>query len=134
MPALPAAKTRQRAGIQSEPNWMIWWFRFSLGDLAAHALMSMAHHADVAQGVQRALRAARPARPGYVAYNIAGDAASTMYELFELGGREFDVAAAAARAVEDPWLGVPGITRAHRELGFRPIYLTAKAAWRDGAL
>jgi hypothetical protein len=25
-------------------------------------------------------------------------------------------------------------TRAYRELGFRPIYPTAKAAWRDGAL
>ena len=107
---------------------------FSLGDLAAHALMPMAHHADVAQGVQRALRTARPERPGYVAYNIAGDAASTMYELFELGGREFDVSAAADRTVEDPWLGVPDITRAYRELGFRPIYPTAKAAWRDGAL
>ena len=57
-----------------------------------------------------------------------------MYEPFELGGREFDVAAAAGRTVEDPWLGVPDITRAYRELGFRPIYPTAKAAWRDGAL
>jgi nucleoside-diphosphate-sugar epimerase len=107
---------------------------FSLGDLAAHALMPMGHHADVAQGVQLALRTARPERPGYVAYNIAGDAPSTMYELFDLGGRQFDVAAAAGRIVDDPWLGVPDITRAYRELGFRPIYPTAKAAWRDGAL
>lgn len=107
---------------------------FGLGDLAPHALMPMAHHADVAQGVQRALRTARPERPGYVAYNIAGDAASTMYELFGLGGREYDLAAAVGRTVEDPWLGVPDITRAYRELGFRPIYPTAKAAWRDGAL
>jgi hypothetical protein len=53
---------------------------------------------------------------------------------FELGGREFDIAAAGGRTVEDPWLGVPDITRAYRELGFRPIYPTAKAAWRDGAL
>ena len=88
----------------------------------------------MAQGVQRALRTARPERPGYVAYNIAGDAASTIYELFELGRREFDVAAAAGRTVEDPWLGVPDITRAYHDLGFRPIYPTAKAAWRDGAL
>jgi hypothetical protein len=57
-----------------------------------------------------------------------------MYELFELGGREFDVSAAADRTVEDPWLGVPDTTRAYRELGFRPIYPTARAAWRDGAL
>jgi nucleoside-diphosphate-sugar epimerase len=108
--------------------------RFSLGDRAAHALMPMAHHAAVAQGVQRALRTARPERPGYVAYNIAGDAPSTMYELVELGGQELDVAAAAGRIVEDPWLGVPDTTRAYHELGFRPIYPTAKAAWRDGAL
>jgi dihydroflavonol-4-reductase len=94
----------------------------------------MAHHADVAQGVKRALRTARQERPGYVAYNIAGDAASTMYELSELGGRQFDIAAAAGRTVEDPWLGVPDITRAYRELGFRPVYPTARAAWRDGAL
>ena len=107
---------------------------FNLGDLAAHALMPMGHHADVAQAVQRALRTVRPQRPGYVAYNIAGDAPSTMYEFFELDGREFDVAAAAGRSVEDPWVGVPDTTRAYRELGFRPIYPTAKAAWRDGAL
>jgi nucleoside-diphosphate-sugar epimerase len=107
---------------------------FRLGDRAAHDLMPMGHHADVAQGVQRALRTARPQRSGYVAYNIAGDTGSTIYELFELGGRQFDVAAAAGRTVEDPWLGVPDITRAYRELGFRPIYPTAKAAWRDGAL
>jgi nucleoside-diphosphate-sugar epimerase len=107
---------------------------FSLGDRPAHALMAMAHHADVAQGVKRALRTARQERPGYVAYNIAGDAASTMYELSELGGRQFDIAAAAGRTVEDPWLGVPDITRAYRELGFRPVYPTARAAWRDGAL
>jgi nucleoside-diphosphate-sugar epimerase len=107
---------------------------FGLGERAAHALMPMGHHADVAQGVQRALRTVRPERPGYVAYNIAGDAASTMYELFELGGQQFDVAAASDRTIEDPWLGVPDTTRAYRELGFRPIYPTAKAAWRDGAL
>jgi nucleoside-diphosphate-sugar epimerase len=107
---------------------------FGLGDRPAHALLPMCHHADVAQGVHRALRTVRSHRPGYVAYNIAGDAASSMYEFFELGGREFDLSAAAGRAVEDPWLGVPDITRACRELGFRPIYPTAKAAWRDGAL
>ena len=107
---------------------------FNLGELATHALMPMGHHADVAQAVQRALRTVRPQRPGYVAYNIAGDAPSSMYEFFELGGREFDVAAAAGRTVADPWAGVPDTTRAYRELGFRPIYPTAKAAWRDGAL
>jgi hypothetical protein len=52
-----------------------------------------------------------------------------MYELFELGGREFDVAAAAGRTVEALYTA-----RAYHELGFRPIYPTAKAAWRDGAL
>jgi nucleoside-diphosphate-sugar epimerase len=101
---------------------------------AAHAPMAMVHHADVAQGVQRALRTQRPAGGGYRAYNIGGDGVSTVFELHELAGQAMDLAAAAGRSVEDPWFGVPDTTRAYRELGFRPIYPSAKAAWRDGAL
>jgi nucleoside-diphosphate-sugar epimerase len=107
---------------------------FNLGDRAAHDVMTMAHHADVAQAVQRALLTTRPERPDYVAYNIAGDAPTSIYEFFRLGGQQFDAEAAAGRTVQDPWRGVPDTTRAHRELGFRPIYPTATAAWRDGAL
>ncbi|HWG23447.1 NAD-dependent epimerase/dehydratase family protein [Actinospica sp.] len=102
-------------------------------NMAAQQQLAMVHHADVAQGVQRAIRAPRPGG-GYAAYNIAGDASSTAVELFELGGQSFDLESAAGREVADPWFGIPDVTRAYRELGFRPIYPTARAAWRDGAL
>jgi dihydroflavonol-4-reductase len=83
--------------------------------------------------VHRALQAARPGAE-YTAYNIAGDGGSTVFELFELVGRQLDLDAVAGRGVDDPWFGITDTTRAYRELGFRPIYPTAKAAWRDGAL
>jgi nucleoside-diphosphate-sugar epimerase len=107
--------------------------RFGIGSRAAHDLQGMVHHADVAQGVHRALRATR-AGAAYTAYNIAGDGGSTVYELFELVGRHLDLESSAGRAVEDPWFGITDTTRAYRELGFRPIYPTALSAWRDGAL
>jgi nucleoside-diphosphate-sugar epimerase len=107
---------------------------FHLETRPAHSLMPMVHHLDVAQGVHRALRTVRPAGAGYTAYNIAGDGASTIYELFELGGRRMELTEASSATVEDPWFGVPDLTRSYRELGFRPIYPTAKAAWRDGVL
>lgn len=100
---------------------------------AAHDRLSMVHHADVAQSVQRAIGLPRESG-GYAAYNIAGDAASTAYEVYDLAGRSFDLAAAAERVVADPWFGVTDSTRAYRELGFRPLYPTARAAWRAGAL
>lgn len=113
---------------------------------AANEPMAMVHHADVAQGVHRALSAfstlsVLPSRAsgsgfdsGYRAYNICGDGVSTVYELHELIGRSMDLAAAEGRTVADPWYGIPDTTRAYRELGFRPIYPSARAAWRDGAL
>ena len=101
---------------------------------AAHAPMAMVHHADVAQGVHRAMRTLRPTGGGFRAYNICGDGVSTVFELHELVGQTMDLAAAEGRSVEDPWFGVPDTTRAYSELGFRPIYPSAKAAWRDGAL
>ena len=107
--------------------------RFAYGSRAAHDRQAMVHHADVAQAVHRALRATRTGA-AYTAYNIAGDGGSTVFELFELVGRSMDLAAAEGKSVADPWFGIPDTTRAYRELGFRPIYPTAKAAWRDGAL
>jgi nucleoside-diphosphate-sugar epimerase len=101
--------------------------------MAAHQPLAMVHHADVAQGVRRAIWTLRPGA-GYAAYNIAGDAASNAVELFELAGQSFDLEAAAGREVADPWFGIIDITRAYRELGFRPLYPTARSAWRDGAL
>jgi nucleoside-diphosphate-sugar epimerase len=101
---------------------------------AANEPMAMVHHADVAQGVHRALRVLPLEKGGYRAYNICGDGVSTLYELHELVGRSMDLTVAEGRTVADPWYGVPDTTRAYRELGFRPIYPSAKAAWRDGAL
>ncbi len=101
--------------------------------VAANEPMAMVHHADVAQGVHRALRVL-PSKSGYRAYNICGDGVSTVYELHELVGQNMDLAAVEGRTVADPWHGVPDTTRAYRELGFRPVYPSARAAWRDGAL
>ena len=98
---------------------------------AAHQRLPMVHHADVAQAVIRAIRT--PGIAGRV-YNVGDDAALTAAELFALAGREFDFEAAAGASVEDPWFGVPDTRLANRELGFRPAYPTAWAAWRDGAL
>lgn len=101
---------------------------------AANEPMPMVHHADVAQGVHRALTVLPPKKGGLRAYNICGDGVSTVYELHELVGRSMDLTAAEGRTVSDPWYGVTDTTRAYRELGFRPIYPSAKAAWRNGAL
>ena len=102
------------------------------GSRAAHSLLRMVHHADVAQAVHGAIHNRHPG--GYRAYNVAGDGACTVYELFELAGQAFDLEAAEGREADDPWFGFADTTRAYRELGFRPIHPTARAAWRDGAL
>jgi nucleoside-diphosphate-sugar epimerase len=114
---------------EGDPHIVDWLPRAA--DWAAHQRLPMVHHADVAQAVIRAIRT--PGIAGRV-YNVGDDAALTAAELFALTGREFDLEAAAGRSVEDPWLGVPDTRLAHRELGYRPVYPTAWAAWRDGAL
>jgi nucleoside-diphosphate-sugar epimerase len=101
---------------------------------AANEPMAMVHHADVAQGVHRALSLLPSKASSYRAYNICGDGVSTRYELHELIGRSMDLAAVEGKTAADPWYGIPDTTRAFRELGYRPIYPSAKAAWRDGAL
>jgi nucleoside-diphosphate-sugar epimerase len=97
----------------------------------AHQQLQMVHHADVGQGVLRAIRT--PGIDGRV-YNIAGDDGCTAYELHELAGASMDLGAAAGRTVPDPWSGVVDTTRAYRELGFNPVYPTARSAWRAGVL
>lgn len=98
--------------------------------MPAHQVLTMGHHADVAQAVQRALH--MEGIDGRV-YNIAGDCGSTTYELFEFIGAALDPASSAG-PVEDPWFGVVDTTRAWRELGFVPRYPTPRSAWRDAAL
>lgn len=105
-----------------------------LANAAANDPMAMVHHADVAQGVYRALSTAPTKNSSYRAYNICGDGVSTVYELHELIGRTMELPSAEGKTAADPWFGVPDTTRAYRELGYRPIYPSAKAAWRDGAL
>jgi nucleoside-diphosphate-sugar epimerase len=114
---------------EGDPHIVDWLPRAA--EWAAHQRLPLVHHADVAQAVIRAIRT--PGIAGRV-YNVGDDAALTAAELFALTGREFDLEAAAGRSVEDPWLGVPDTRLAHRELGYRPVYPTAWAAWRDGAL
>jgi nucleoside-diphosphate-sugar epimerase len=114
---------------EGDPHIVDWLPRAA--DWAGHQRLPMVHHADVAQAVTRAIRT--PGIAGRV-YNVGDDAALTAVELFALAGREFDLEAAAGRSVEDPWLGVPDTRLAHRELGYRPLYPTAWAAWRDGTL
>ena len=114
---------------EGDPHIVDWLPRAA--DWAAHQRLPMVHHADVAQAVIRAIRTQGIAGR---AYNVGDDAALTAAELFALIGREFDLEAAAGRSVADPWFGVPDTRRAYRELGYRPVYPTAWAAWRDGAL
>jgi nucleoside-diphosphate-sugar epimerase len=114
---------------EGDPHIVEWLPRAA--DWAAHQRLPMVHHADVAQAVIRAIRT--PAIAGR-AYNVGDDAALTAVELFALIGREFDFEAAAGRSVADPWFGVPDTRLAHRDLGYRPVYPTAWAAWRAGAL
>lgn len=114
---------------EGDPHIVDWLPRAA--DWAAHERLPMVHHADVAQAVIRAIRT--PGIAGRV-YNVGDDAALTAAELFALTGREFDLQAAAGRSVADPWFGVPDTRLANRELGYRPVYPTAWAAWRDGAL
>jgi nucleoside-diphosphate-sugar epimerase len=114
---------------EGDPHIVNWLSRF--GALPAHQQLPMVHHADVGQGVLRAIRT--PGVDGR-AYNIAGDGGCTAYELHELVGASMDPKAVAGRTVEDPWFGVVDTTRAHRELGFNPVYPTARSAWRAGAV
>lgn len=114
---------------EGDPHIVDWLPRAA--GWAAHQRLPMVHHADVAQAVIRAIRT--PGIAGRV-YNVGDDAALTAVELFALTGREFDLEAAAGRGAEDPWFGVPDTRLANRELGYRPLYPTAWAAWRDGAL
>ena len=114
---------------EGDPHIVDWLPRAA--GWAAHQRLPMVHHADVAQAVIRAIRT--PGIAGRV-YNVGDDATLTAVELFALTGREFDLEAAAGRSVEDPWFGIPDTRLAHRELGYRPVYPTAWAAWRDGAL
>jgi nucleoside-diphosphate-sugar epimerase len=95
----------------------------------AHKRLHMVHHADVAQGLIRALRAEGV---NGRAYNLADDAPVTATELFTLN-RE-DQADPVTQALDDPWEGIVDTRRARAELGWRPIHPSVYAARDAGAL
>jgi nucleoside-diphosphate-sugar epimerase len=96
----------------------------------SHKRLHLVHHADVAQGLVRALRA------GGVdggTWNLADDAPVTAVELHRLNHepRSDDP---AGQPDNDPWEGIVDTTRARAELGFRPIYPSVYTARDAGAL
>jgi nucleoside-diphosphate-sugar epimerase len=96
----------------------------------AHKRLHMVHHADVGQGIERALRA--DGVDGGI-YNVADDAPVTALELLRLAGEPV-APDAATRPLDDPWDGIVDTTRIRRDLGFRPIHPTVYTAADAGAL
>jgi nucleoside-diphosphate-sugar epimerase len=97
----------------------------------AHKRLHLVHHADVAQGLVRALRA------GGVdggTWNLADDAPVTAVELHRLNHEPRAEDPAGQPADDDPWEGIVDTTRARAELGFRPIYPSVYTARDAGAL
>jgi nucleoside-diphosphate-sugar epimerase len=101
-------------------RWAVNW--------PAHKRFQLVHHADVAQGVLRALRTEGI---GGRTYNIADEAPITTLDVYALNDRP---APAVDAPLEDPWEGLVSIERARTELGYRPIYPTVFAAKDAGAL
>jgi nucleoside-diphosphate-sugar epimerase len=95
-----------------------------------HRRFHLVHHADVGQGLMRALRAGGV--DGRV-YHLGDDAPVTALELLRLNA-EAPAADAASRPLDDPWDGIVDTGRARRDLGFRPIYPTVYTAQDAGAL
>ena len=96
----------------------------------AHQRLQLVHHADVAQGLIRALRT--EGIDGRI-FNIADDAPVSAAELHVLNGEAL-AADAADRPLDDPWSGIVDTTAARRELGWRPIYPSVYTARDAGAL
>jgi len=96
----------------------------------AHQRLQLVHHADVAQGLIRALRT--DGIDGAI-FNIADDAPVTAAELHALNSEAL-AADAADRPLEDPWAGIVDTGAARRVLGWRPIYPSVYTARDAGAL
>jgi nucleoside-diphosphate-sugar epimerase len=96
----------------------------------AHQRLQLVHHADVGQGLLRALRS--DGVDG-MTFNVADDAPVTAVELHALHG-EAVPADAAARPLDDPWAGIVDTSEARARLGFRPIFPTVYTAKDAGAL
>jgi nucleoside-diphosphate-sugar epimerase len=96
----------------------------------AHKRLQLIHHADVGQGLLRALRA--EGADGTI-FNLADDAPVTAFELHRLNGEPV-ADDAADRSLDDPWEGITDSTAARKALGFRPIFPSVYAAKDAGAL
>jgi nucleoside-diphosphate-sugar epimerase len=96
----------------------------------AHKRLHLVHHADVGQGLLRALRA--EGIDG-MTINVADDAPVTALELHQLHGEPV-AEDAANRPLDDPWEGIVDTTVARAALGFRPMFPTVYAAKDAGAL
>jgi nucleoside-diphosphate-sugar epimerase len=97
----------------------------------SHKRLHLVHHADVAQGLLRALRAGG-ADGG--TWNLADDAPVTAVELHRLNHEPPTDDPAGQPPDDDPWEGIVDTTRARAELGFRPIYPSVYTARDAGAL
>lgn len=92
--------------------------------------LHMAHHADVAQALLRAVGAA--GIDGQV-YNVGDDAPISLAELRRLNGLS-ESANDASLPFKNPWELIVDTLRIRDELGFRPIYPSYYAARDAGAL
>jgi nucleoside-diphosphate-sugar epimerase len=93
--------------------------------------LQMVHHADVAQGLIRALNTEGIA--GEI-FNIADDSAVTYAELLAYLGEPLTDEIKATPQSGDPWFGVVGNGKARRVLGYRPIYPTMYQAVDAGTM
>jgi nucleoside-diphosphate-sugar epimerase len=103
-----------------DPHLEEWLPRAAAGP--AHQRIQTVHHADVAQGLLLALRA--DGRDGRV-YNLADDAALTVWELCALAG----LPQPAGDGEADPWAGIVDTRRIRAELGYRPLFPTVRSAY-----
>ncbi|MBX6355905.1 MAG: NAD(P)-dependent oxidoreductase [Micromonosporaceae bacterium] len=118
------------AFVYGEGDPHLDWVRGPARSWPAHQRLQVVHHADVAQALTRALDT--DGVDGRI-YNVADDAPITAWDVLALGGEAPD-AAAADRALDDPWQGIADTTRIREELGYRPTYRTVYAARDAGAM
>ncbi|MFC9327565.1 NAD-dependent epimerase/dehydratase family protein [Kitasatospora sp. NPDC057015] len=96
----------------------------------SHRRLPVVHHADAGQALWRAL--STPGIEGRT-YNAADDAPITAYDLHEIHGAP-QPAGAAERELADPWDGQVSTALIRRDLGWRPLHPSVRAAAEAGAL
>lgn len=143
--AYPASKlAAERALRDSGLTWAVLRFSFVYGDgdghigslprmAAEHGMtfhpaqrMSMVHHRDVAVAVELALAGAMDGR----VVNVADDAPTSIYELFELASETMEP---SAEPLQNPWHLHVDASRA-RSLGFQPTVRTVHQAAQEALL